>query len=58
MMFSLTPTVAHVEHPGDVRRRDDDGKRRLRRLRVSDKTFLVEPGLIPFIFDRPPFLSS
>ena len=42
---------AHVQHPGDVRRRDDDGIRGLGRLRVGGEATLLQPEVIPFVLD-------
>ena len=44
--------MAEREHAGDVRRRDDDGICGLRRFRIRDEKFSVEPELIPFVLDR------
>ena len=46
--------VAHVEHAGDVWRRNDNGMGRTfvaDARRVSDKTLLVEPELVPLRLD-------
>ena len=41
--------VAHVEHAGDIRRRDDDGIRGLGGLRIGGEATLLQPEVIPFV---------
>src|SRR4029077_20182519 len=56
----LDRVVEHVperEHARDVRRRDDNGIRGLRRFRIRDEKFSVEPELIPLVLDRLRFVS-
>jgi hypothetical protein len=43
--------VAHVERAGDVRRRDDDGERRLRRGGVGVEIPLLQPQAVPARLD-------
>ena len=49
--------VPHVEHARDVGRRDDDGIGRLGGRGVGDEAVLLQPELIPLLFDRLRFVS-
>ena len=49
--------MAHVQHAGDVRRRDDDGKRGFGGLRVGGEAALLQPEVIPFVLDGLRFVS-
>src|SRR5665213_4484290 len=51
VLDSVVENVAEREHAGNIRRRDDDGIRWLRRFRVSDEKFFAEPELIPLVLD-------
>ena len=53
----VVENVAKREHAGDIRRRDDDGIRRLRRFRIRDEKLSVEPELIPLVLDGLRFVS-
>ena len=50
----LDRVVEHVpkrEHAGDVRRRHDDRKRRLCRMRIRVKIAGLQPACVPFLLD-------
>ena len=52
--------VPHVEHAGDVRRRDDDGVRRAlvaHARRVGGEATLLQPEVIPFVLDGLRFVG-
>jgi len=60
VLDGVVQDVAHREHAGDIRRRDDDGIRRARgrdARRIGDEELLVEPVLIPLRFDRLRFVG-
>ena len=49
--------VAHVEHPGYIRRRDDDGIRGLGGLRIGGEATLLQPEVIPFVLNGLRFVG-
>ena len=57
VLYGVVQDVAHVEHAGDVRRRNDDGIRGLGRAGVRYEAFVVEPELVPLLFDSFGFVG-
>ena len=51
VLDGVVERVPHVEHAGDVRRRDDDGVRRPLRIGLGVEEMLVEPVLHPARLD-------
>ena len=51
VLDGVVEDVAHVEHAGDVRRRDDDGERRLGGRRVGGEATLLQPEGVPFVLN-------
>ena len=49
--------VPHVQHTGNIWRRDDDGIRRLGRSRIGNEQVIVQPELVPLRFDRFGFVG-
>ena len=57
VMLGVIEHVAHVEHAGDIRRRDDDGERRFGGLGIGGEAALLQPEIIPFVLNGLRFVG-
>src|SRR5882757_8572864 len=57
ILDGIVQHMSHVQHTGDIGRRDDYGIGWFGRLRIGDETLLVEPESVPLLFDGLRFVG-